>query len=126
MEGAFLIGNGQIMRLEGPRGTTPECPEAKFQKGDVVKCRNLRNFSVAGQRGVVAAVVPPGFSPCWAWADLRGEPRPLMCQVPLAKPSYILAMESGRALLMKEKYLLPTGEKGEFAWAPAQPGEPGA
>ena len=129
MDGAFLIGNGQITRLEGPHGTTPDCPEAKFQKDDVLKVRQLRGLSVAGQRGVVAAVVPPGFSACWAWADLRGDPRPLMHQVPDRAVTYILAMESGRALLMKERYLLPTGEKGSFGWAgegSAQAGEPGA
>ena len=39
MEAVFLIGNGQITHLEGPRGTTPECPEAKFKRAEVVRVR---------------------------------------------------------------------------------------
>ena len=110
---AYLIGNGQITRLEGPRGETPPCPEAKWQKGDVVEARKLRGLRIAGQRGAVAAVVPPGFSPDWAFADLKGEPRPFMHQVPLRVVSYILAMEGGGAALVRERYLRGTGERAE-------------
>lgn len=113
MEGVFLLGRNGVTKIEGPRGETPACPEAKWQKGDVVEVRKLRGLMSGGERGAVAAVIPPGFSPDWAWADLHGRPRPLMHQVPHRVVSYILAMEGGRAILFKERYLKATGEKAE-------------
>jgi hypothetical protein len=122
MEGVFLIGNGTVTRLVGQVGTTPACPQAKFTAGDVVRLRKLHWLGPeGGQTGVVATVVPPGFSPDWAWADLRKEPRPLMCQVGARVVSYILALESGKALLIKERYLIGTGQRGEFGWKEEDP-----
>lgn len=31
-DGVFLIGNGQITHITGPRGVTPKCPDALFIK----------------------------------------------------------------------------------------------
>ena len=42
---AFILGpGGRITPLQGPRGTTPECPEAKFKKSDVVRIRRLKHL----------------------------------------------------------------------------------
>jgi hypothetical protein len=110
-EGAFLIGNGQISRIIGERGTTPECPEAKFKKRDVVRVRRLKHLKHLPVMGAVAAVVPPGFSPDWAWADLCGKPRALMCRVPARGVTYIVAFEGDPTPhLLREAYLLPTSE----------------
>ena len=109
--GAFLIGNGQITRIEGPRGTTPECPEAKFKKRDVVRVRRLKHLNHLPEMGAVVAVVPPGFSPDHAWDDLHGRPRRLMYQAPSRHIMYILAFANGTAPnLLREAYLLPTNE----------------
>ena len=60
-EGVFIIGNGQITALQGPRGKTPECPDALFKKRDVVKVRRLitRAF-VQQQSGGGRLAVSPG------------------------------------------------------------------
>jgi hypothetical protein len=109
-EQAWLIGDGQVTRIEGPRGTTPECPEALFRKGDVVRVRRLSHLKHLPEIGAVASVIPPGFSPDWAWADLCGRPRPLMHQVPSKHISYIVAFENDRRPhLLREKYLRPSG-----------------
>ncbi len=110
-EGAFLIGNGQLTKLEGQRGTTPECPEAKFQKAGVVRVRRLAHLKHLPERGAVVAVVPPGFSPDHAWDDLCGRPRRLMHQVPARIVRYIVAFEGDQTPhLLRERDLLPTDE----------------
>jgi hypothetical protein len=110
-EGAYLIGNGQITRLEGQCGTTPECPEAKFKRCDVVRVRRLKHLKHLPERGAVVAVIPPGFSPDWAWADTLGKPRPLMCQVGARTVTCIVAFEGDpKPHLLRETYLLPTDE----------------
>jgi hypothetical protein len=112
MDGAFLIGpSGQLTRLEGERGTTPECPEAKFKRSDVVKVRRLKHLKHLPAIGAVVTVIPPQFSPDWAWADTLGKPRPLMCQVGARTVTYIIAFEGDpNPHLLRESYLLPTNE----------------
>ena len=104
---AFLIGNGQISRITGQRGTTPSCLDARFKRGDVVKLRKkktLRNFP---QELVVLVAIPPGFSPSYALADLVDEPRPLMAQVGAKVVTYILCEEGNPTpYLLKERDLL--------------------
>ena len=115
MEGAFIFGpNGRMEQIIGPRGTTPECSEAKFKRGDVVRIRRLKHLKHLPERAVVFVAIPPGFSPDWAMADLRKEPRPLMCQVGARVVTYIVGFEDNpRPWLFKERYLLPTGETAE-------------
>lgn len=122
-DGVFLIGSGQITRLKGPRGTTPGCPEALFKVNEVVKIRRLKHLKHLPDIGAIAAVVPPHFSPDWAWADLCGKPRPLLCQVPAKHVSYIVAFEGdARPNLMREKYLKPSGlPAAEIKFAEATP-----
>ena len=112
MSDAFLLGpGGQMTRLQGPHGTTPECPEAKFSVRQVVRVRRLKHLRHLPVLGAVVAVVPPNFSPDHAWDDLYGRPRRLMCQVPVRHVTYIVAFEGDQAPhLLREAYLLPTNE----------------
>jgi hypothetical protein len=124
----WLIGNGEMVRIEGQRGITPDCPEALFKINDTVRVRRLKHLKDLPEIGAVAAVVPPGFSPDWAWADLCGRPRPLMHQVPSRHISYIVAFEGDRKPhLLREKYLrvsdLPPAEI-KFADSPESPRPP--
>lgn len=109
---AYLIGpKGQLTKLTGPRGVTPECPEAKHRVNDVVRIRRLKHLSHLPERGAVVAVVPPGFSPDWAWDDVCKRPRRLMYQAPARAVKYIVAFEGDAAPhLLKETYLLATDE----------------
>ncbi len=108
---AFIIGNGQIHRIIGERGTTPPCEAAKFKRGDVVKVRNLKYLSHFPREAVIAAVIPPHFSPDHAFADLMGEPRPLMAQVGARGITYILVNEGDpKPYLAREKHILPSGK----------------
>ena len=112
MSDAFLIGpGGQMTRLEGQRGTTPECPEAKFSVRQVVRVRRLKHLRHLPVLGAIVAVVPPGFSPDHALDDLHRKPRRLLYQVPVQHVTYIVALEGDRVPhLLREAYLLPTNE----------------
>lgn len=110
-DNAYLIGNDQIIKLEGPRGTTPECPEAKFKRSAVVKVRRLKHLQHLPEFGAVVGIVPPGFSSDHAWDDLCGRPRRLMCQVPSRKIQYIIAFEDDPVPhVILESALLPTDQ----------------
>ena len=104
---AFLFGpGGQMQEITGPIGTTPPCPEALFKYGDVVRVRRLSYLRHLPEHGAVVAIIPPHFSPDWAWADLCGRPRPLMHQVGARVVSYLVAFEGDRTPhLLREKYL---------------------
>jgi hypothetical protein len=112
-EGAFLLhSNGQMTRLEGQRGTTPPCPEARHQAEDVVRIRRRKHLRHLPEIGAVVVVIPPGFSPDWAMDDLWSKPRRLMCQVGARDVTYFIGFEGDRRPhLMHERDLLPTGEK---------------
>ena len=111
-DGAFLIGGGKIMRLVGKAGETPPCPQSKFKRGDVVKVRDTKPLAHFPREAVVASVIPPGFSPDHAFADLMGEPRPLMAQVGARIVTYILVREGDpKPYLAKERHLLPSGKE---------------
>ncbi len=90
---AFLIGGGKIHRLTGQRGETPACPEAKFKRGDVVKVRRSKRLKHFPPELIVLAVIPIGFSPDDALADLLGKPRPFMKHVGRRAITYILCRE---------------------------------
>lgn len=93
------------------RGTTPDCPFARFGRGDVVKLRKVKAVAGLPAEAVVAAVVPPGFPPEYALADLLKEPRPLMVSVPRRNISYILVNEGDLTpYCVGEIYLLPSGK----------------
>lgn len=121
MDGVFLIGNGQVAQLQGPIGVTPPCPEALFKPKDVVKIRRLKHLRELPEIAVVVGVVPPNFSPDWAWADLLKKPRPFMCQVGRRGVEYFLGFEDGRIMLLREKSLKATGEVGDFSFKADQP-----
>lgn len=115
MTEAFLIGNGQIHRLQGQRGETPACPTAKFSRGDVVKVRNQKAVAHFPRQAVVFGVVPPNFPPDWALADLVGEPRPFMHQAGFKTVRYIIGNEGDTTpYLAPENVLIATGEKIEI------------
>lgn len=109
---AFLIGGGQVHRLIGQRGETPSCPNAKFQRGDIVRRRNLRSMAhLPNGEFIVATAVPPGFSADYALADLVGEPRPLTAQVGARTITYILVREGdSKPYLLRETQILPSGK----------------
>ncbi len=112
MSDVLIFGsNGQMERLVGPRGTTPPCPEARFAANDMVRVRNRRHLGILrGKLCVVAVAIPPGFSPDWALADLRGAPRPLMYEVGRRTITYLVGFENDkRPWLMREIDLLPSG-----------------
>lgn len=101
-----------MTRLEGPTGATPQCPEALFKVGDVLRVRRLKHLGeLRGKLCAVAAVVPPNYSPDWAMADLHGRPRPLMCQVGRRDVTYIIGFEDSlKPYLLREKCLVASGE----------------
>lgn len=108
----FIIGGGQIHRVIGPRGETPPCAGAKFKRGDVVKIRNTAGLRHFPREAVVAAVIPPGFSPDHALADLVGKPRPMMAQVGRRVVTYILVRENDpKPYLVRERDILPSGKE---------------
>lgn len=119
-EGAWLIGNGQMVRLQGETGPTPPEPKALHKRNDVVRVRRLKHLRHLPEFGAVAAVVPIGYSPDWAWADLKGEPRPLMAEVGARYVQYIVAFEGdGKPHLLREKYLIATDlPAAEIGFAP--------
>jgi hypothetical protein len=111
MSEAFLIGGGQIHRIEGQRGETPACHDAKFKRGDVVKVRRNRAVGHFPEELIVLVAVPAGFSPDDAMADLLGEPRPFMKQVGSRTITYILCRENDpTAYTCRERDLLPSGK----------------
>jgi len=108
----FLIGQGQISRIQGQRGKTPPCPEARFQRGDIVRVRNTKALAGFPREAVVAVAIPPGFSPDHALADLVDQPRPLMVQVGARCVTYILVREGDpKPYLARERDLLPSGKE---------------
>lgn len=109
---AFLIGGGSVYRIEGKRGETPSCPEARFSRGDVVKARRNKRVGHFPAELVVLVAIPPGFSPDDAVADLIGKPRPLMKRVGKRGITYILAREGDTTVYYcGEKDLLPSGKE---------------
>ena len=111
-EEAFLIGDGKIHRLIGPRGETPPCPEAKFKRGDVVKVRRNQAVGHFPPELIVLVAIPPGFSPDDAMADLVGKQRPLMKRVGSRKIKYILCCENDpTAYHCGERDLMPSGKE---------------
>jgi hypothetical protein len=118
----FILGpKGQMAELIGPVGTTPPAPTAKFKVNDVVRVRRLKHLLGLPEIAVVVAVVPPGFSPDWAWADLFQKPRPLMCQVGARVVKYIVAFEGDtKPNVIREAWLLPTNEPPANVHIPSQ------
>jgi hypothetical protein len=110
---AFILGpNGQMSEIIGERGTTPSHLAAKFKVNETALIRKRKHLGeLRGRLCAIAAVIPPGFSPDWALADLRGAPRPLMCQVGARDVTYLVGFENDRRpWLIHERDLLPSGE----------------
>lgn len=112
MNEAFILGpRGQITAIQGPRGETPQCPSAKFKRGDVVKRRKLAYMADMPDEYVVAVAVPPNFPPDWVLADLLGKPRPLMHRIGRNAVTYLCVREGDKTpYLMQEKQLLASGK----------------
>lgn len=103
--------NPILMVTNAGHGVTPDCPEAKFSKGDVVRVRRHLALAHWPHELVVLAVVPPGFPAAYALADLVGRPRPLMISEPRRVVSYILCEEHGdKAYCATERLLLRSGK----------------
>jgi hypothetical protein len=101
-----------MTKIEGLIGETPPCPSAKFNVNDVLRVRRRKHLGdLQGKLCAVAAVVPPGYSPDWAMADLRQTPRPLMAQVGARCVTYIVGFEDNpKPYLFPERYLTATSE----------------
>lgn len=92
-------------------GETPECPEASFKRGDVVKVSRRQGMAQFPREAIIAVAVPRGFSPDWALADLVGEPRPAMAQVGARVVTYILVAEGdGTPYLARERDIRASGK----------------
>lgn len=92
---AFVLGGGNICRIQGEVGKTPPCPAAKYAPGDVVLIRRNRAVGHFPERLVALVAVPPGFSPDYAIADLLNKPRPLMVRRGIRGISYIMVPPEG-------------------------------
>jgi hypothetical protein len=91
---------------------TPDCPDALFARGDVVKLRKIKALRDFPAEAIVAATVPPGFPAEFAFADMLGERRPLEISRPLKVISYILVKEGNPgAFHVRESYLLASGRE---------------
>lgn len=109
MDSVLIIGNGQISKLSGKIGQTPQCPEARFKSNQMVRIRRLKHLRDLPVDAAVVCIVPPNFSPDHAWADYCKKPRLLMCQVPSSFVQYIIAFEgSPKPMLIREAWLLPS------------------
>ena len=105
------MGNPILLVNDAGYGDTPPCGIAAYQCGDVVKIRNTKALRHFPREAIVAAVIPPGFSPDYALADLVGEARPMMCQVGARGVTYILVNEGDpKPYLAKERDLAPSGK----------------
>lgn len=71
------LGNNTLLINHAGYGSTPECPQAKFKPGNIVKVRRHKARGVP-QLACVAIVVPPNFPAEYALADFHKKPRPLM------------------------------------------------
>lgn len=106
-----MSNNPVLFVRDAGRGETPECPEAKFKRGDVVRVRNTKALAAFPREAVVVCVVPPGFPAEYALHDMMGEPRPLMITAPKRVVTYILANDGDTTpYLARERDLLPSGK----------------
>jgi hypothetical protein len=114
MSTGFFIGNVIEIKDAG-RGSTPECPDAKFKPGDIVKVRRTRALASFPPEMVVLVAIPAGFPADYALADLVGEPRPLMIRSPRRCTTYILCeadKEPATPYVARESDLLTSDKPG--------------
>lgn len=114
MTNPLLLGN-VIEINDAGRGETPDCPDAKYKAGDIVKVRRTRALADFPPEMVVLKAVPAGFPADHALADLVGEPRPLMIRAPRRCVTYILCeadKEPATPYMVRESDLLPSGKEG--------------
>lgn len=92
-------------------GITPAAPHARYKPGDVVKVARRKSVAHFPRELVVIGVVPPGFPPEWALADLLKEARPLVTTVPRRVTRYILAREGDpKPYITDDIALSPSGK----------------
>ena len=77
------------------RGVTPQCGDAIYSCGDIVRVRRSKALARFPAELVVLKAVPPHFSPDYALADLCGDPRPLMIREGRRCITYILCRDDG-------------------------------
>lgn len=100
------MSNPLLSIVNAGYGETPECENARFARGDVVRVRRQKHLMHIPEELVVLVAVPPGFSPDWALADLTEKPRPALARVGSRSISYILCEQEGkRPVLLKESHL---------------------
>ena len=105
------MSNPILMVEHGGYGATPECPQALFKPGDVVKVRRLKFLKHLPEIAAVAIVVPPGFPAEYALADAKGGPRPLMITRTRRYVQYIVAFDGDQTpYLIREKFMKPSDE----------------
>jgi hypothetical protein len=111
-EGVFLLGpGGQVTKIEGQRGETPPCADAKFTAGDIVRIRNRKGIAHFPRELTVAVAIPRWFSPDYALADLLNKPRPLMVRGGSRSITYICVRENDdQPYLVKENDMLVSGK----------------
>lgn len=117
--GGLLIGMGQVLHIQDAgHGTTPDCPQARYAKGQIVTRRAARWLAGKPMVCLIIAVVPPGFPADYALADAAGTARPLVTGKPRRVVSYIVGFEGhlAPALLLERDILSATGETAEVCW----------
>lgn len=98
------MSNPVLLVKDAGYGSTPECPDALFKPGEVVRWKRVAGY-------IVAVAVPAGFPAEYALADLTKTARPLMITKPARAVTYILVRENDpRPYLARERDLRPTGE----------------
>lgn len=99
------LGNNTLLVNHAGYGVTPPCSSAKFRVGQVLKAKWRKELCS------VAAIVPPGFPPEYALADLTRAPRPLMITKPKRGVSYIVGFVGDtQPHLYRESHLRTTAE----------------
>lgn len=110
------MNNPILFIKDAGHGETPPCPDALFQRGNVVLVRRTKRLTHVPREAIIAVAIPPGFSADYALADLVGEPRPLMINhLGERSVTYILVVEGDRRPYhVREKDLTPTGKTVEI------------
>ena len=115
MEGAFIIGNGQVTPIHGGLHQYKAHDGAKFADNSLVKVRRLKHLKHLPETGAIVACIPAGVSVDHVWADYRGVARPLMCEVPARSAKYIVAFEGDpRPHIIRERDLTATDGVAEI------------
>ena len=108
--------NPILLVTNAGRGETPAC-ESAFEIGQIVEVAETVE-GCGGRKGVVAAIVPPGFPPEWAIADAAGKARPLVVSPTRAVVAYIVGFEGSKTPYLLEEHWLTVieGATANITW----------